>query len=256
MQQQQIQTTNWSQTLEGLLTWGFTKLTSRKFWAATITAYALWLQGQYQAAGAVIAAYVGIEGTKDIVTAWGEAKAKRLLDTMHPPTQPPPTPGQPPPPPPQQPPAQPPAVQPAQVEPRTPWDVGGYHDRVLAKAETMGIPVTPATIFNKAKEMGWMEPAADLYQVRDFYLYLHDLQHSAHDLIEKQTTVAGPCATEAKELWTIRQEGYIILDTISDLQHLIQANVRWTVSIPPLARYMTRIGMTTNELMQTYFPAS
>lgn len=236
------------------MTWGFTKLTSRKFWAAAITAYALWLQGHYQAAGAVVAAYVGIEGTRDIVTAWGEAKAKRLLDTMQPATQPAATPSEPPPPPQHQPPTQPPPIQPAQLEPRIPWDVAAYHHKVLAKAEARKLEATPAIIFYTAQDFAWNEPASDLYQVRDFYLYLHDLQRSAEEHIRKQTETTGPCATEAEELCTIRQEGYLLLDTINDIQRLIQANVTLKASMPPPARRMTRIGMASAELVQTYFP--
>ena len=254
MQQTQNPTTNWSDTASDLAAWAFQKLTSRKFWAAAITAYALWLQGQYHAAGAVIATYVGIEGVKDIVTAWGETKQKAAAAATEPPTQPAPQAAQPPPPPQQQPPAQPPAIQPAQVEPRTPWDVGAFHDKVLAKTEAKAPQVTPATVFYTAGELGFEEPAADLYQVRDFYFYLHDLQLSAQQYIEEQTKHTGPCSTETKPLWLIRQEGYRLLDTIGRLSQLIQANINWKPSIPPIGRYMTRIGMASAELVQTYFP--
>jgi len=256
MHQPQNPTTNWSDTASDLLAWGFQKLTSRKFWAAAITAYALWQQGHYEAAGAVVAAYIGIEGARDIIQTWGQSKANAqqaaaaaLAQAAPQPTQPPP----------QQPPIQPtepPAVQPAQVEPKTPWDVGAFHDKVLAKVEARYTVSNPATVFYTARDAGANEPAADLYQVRDFYLYLHDLQRSAHEYIEEQTKATGPCATESKALWLIRQDGYRLLDTISDLQNLIQANIPWKTSIPPMARYMTRIGNATNELMQTYFPPS
>jgi len=254
MQQTQNQSANWSQTLEGLLTWGFTKLTSRKFWAAAITAYALWLQGQYAAAGAVIATYVGIEGTKDIVTAWGEAKAKTAAAAAAAPVQPAPQAGQLPPPPQQQPPTQPAAIQPAEAEPRIPWDVGAFHDTVLAEVQATYPVTNPATVFYKARDAGAEEPARDLYQVRDFYFYLHDLQRSAQEFIDEKTKQTGPCATESKELWQIRQAGYRLLDTIGDIQTLIQANIPWKKSIPPMARYMTRIGNASAELVQTFFP--